>query len=157
MRFRILLLMASMLMTGSVGYSCVCGGEDSPRVRLDQAKIVFSGTVIEVNDKAVKLEVEKAYKGNVGKEVILTRSYPETTCDIFFSKGDKYLVYADEVKLDDKAVFMTHVCAGTERYANAKGDLEYLETPVQFPDLGKLEPPTNKKARPKTQRKRRKQ
>jgi hypothetical protein len=117
-------------MTWSVGYACVCGGEDSPRVRLDQAKIVFSGTAIEVNDKAVKLEVEKSYKGNVGKEFILTRSNQETTCDIFFSKGDKYLVYAGEIKLDGKVVFMTHVCAGTDRYANAKEDIEYLETPA---------------------------
>ena len=157
MRFRILSLIASMLITGSVGYACTCGGEDSPRVRLDRAKIVFSGTVIEVNYEAVKLDVGKAYKGNVEKEVILARSYPETTCDIFFSKGEKYLVYADEVKLDDKVVFMTGVCAGTARYANAKEDIKYLETPEKFPDLGKLESPTDKKARLKTQRKRRKQ
>jgi hypothetical protein len=155
MRFRMLSLMAPMLIIGNVAYACVCGGESSPRIRLDQAKIVFSGTVIEKNAKAVKLEVEKAYKGNVGKEVILTRSDLETTCSVFFWKGDKYLVYADEVKLDGKVVFMTHVCAGTDRYANAKEDIEYLETPAQFPDLGKLGPPTDKKARPKTQRKRR--
>ncbi len=153
MRFRILSLMASMLMTGSVGYACQCGGESSPRIRFDQAKIVFSGTVIEVNNKAVKLEVEKAYKGNVGKEFILTRRDQETTCDIFFSKSDKYLVYADKVKLDGKVVFMTDVCAGTDRHAYAKEDIEYLETPAQFPELGKLEPPTDKKARLKNQRK----
>lgn len=157
MRFRILSLIASMLITGSVGHACVCGGENSPRVRFDQAKIVFSGTVIEVNDKAVKLEVGKAYKGNVGKEVVLTRRNPETDCDVFFSKGDKYLVYADEVKLDDKVVFMTHVCAGTKIYAIAKEDIKYLETPGEFPDLGKPESPMDKKARPKTQRKRRKE
>jgi len=63
------------------------------------------------------------------------------------------LVYAYEVKLDNKVVFMTDVCAGTARYANAKEDIKYLETPEQFPDLGKLEPPTDKTARPKTQRK----
>jgi len=146
-----------MLITGSIGYACTCGGERSPRVRLDQAKIVFSGTVIEVNNKAVKIEVGIAYKGNVEKEVILTRRDQETTCDISFSKGDKYLVYADEVKIDDKVVFMTDVCAGTARYANAKEDIKYLETPEEFPDLGKLESPTDKKSRPKTRRKKRKQ
>jgi|SRR5215831_9720063 len=155
-RFRILLLMASMLIIGSIGYACTCGGEHSPRVRLDQAKMVFSGTVIEVNDKAVKLEIGKAYKGNVEKEIILTRRDQETTCDIFFSKGDKYLVYADEVKLDDKVVFITDVCAGTARYANAKEDIKYLETPAEFPDLRNLESPTDRKSRPKTQRKKRK-
>ena len=153
MRFKILLLIVSILATWRLGYACTCGGEYSPRVRLDRAKIVFTGVVIEVNDKAVKLRVEKKYKGNVEKEFILTRSDQETTCDIFFSKGDKYLVYADEVKLDGKVVFMTDVCAGTARYANAKEDIKYLETPEQFSDLGKLEPPTDKTARPKTQRK----
>ena len=156
MKFKILLLIVSMLATGSLVYACTCGGEDSPRIRRDRAKIVFSGTVIEVNDKAVKLEVGKAYKGNVEKEIILTRRDQETTCDIFFSKGDKYLVYADEVKLDDKVVFMTDVCAGTARYANAKEDIKYLETPAEFPDLRNLESPTDRKSRPKTQRKKRK-
>src|SRR5262245_17155947 len=79
-----------------LGYACVCGGETSPRIRRDRAKIVFSGTVIEVNDKAVKLEVGKAYKGNVEKEVILAESYPATTCNIPFRKGEKYLVYRSE-------------------------------------------------------------
>ena len=151
-----MLLMASMLITGSIGYACTCGGERSPRVRLDQAKIVFSGTVIEVNNKAVKIEVGIAYKGNVEKEVILAEGYPRTTCNIPFRKGEKYLVYANEVKLDDKVVFMTDVCDGTARYANAKEDIKFLETPEEFPDLGKLEPLADKKARPKNQRMRRK-
>ena len=157
MRFKIPLLIVSMLMTGSVSYACVCGGEDSPRIRFDRAKIVFSGSVIEVNRKAVKLAVEKTYKGNIEKEIVLTRSDLETDCDIFFSKGDKYLVYADEVKLDGKVVFMTDVCAGTKRYADAKEDIDYLETPARFPELRELDPPKDKKARPTTEPKRRNQ
>jgi hypothetical protein len=156
MRFRILSLVASMLMTGSVGYACACGGESSPRVRLDQAKIVFSGVVLDVNRKAVKLEVEKAYKGSVEKETVLSRSDQETTCDILFSKGEKYLVYAYDNKLDDKVVLMTDVCAGTARYSDAKGDIEYLETPAQFPERRELDPPKFKKARPRAQSRRRK-
>jgi hypothetical protein len=132
---------------GSIGYPCTCGGEVSPRVRLDQAKIVFSGVVLEVNDEAVKLGAEKTYKGNVEKEVVLTQSNPKNTCDILFSKGGKYLVYADEVRLDDKVMFMTDVCAGTARYANAKEDIEYLESPARFPELRKLDPPKSIKAR----------
>jgi len=156
MKFKILLFIVSMLSTWSLSYACTCGGEDSPRIRRDRAKIVFSGTVIEVNDKAVKLEVGKAYKGNIEKEVILAESYPATTCNIPFSKGEKYLVYANEAKLDDKVIFMTDVCDGTARYANAKEDIKFLETPEEFPDLGKLEPLTVKKAGPKNQRMRRK-
>jgi hypothetical protein len=141
---------------GSMGSPCTCGGEHSPRVRLDQAKIVFSGVVLEVNDEAVKLGVEKTYKGNVEKEVVLTQSNPKNTCDILFSKGGKYLVYADEVRLDDKVVFMTDVCAGTARYANAKEDIEYLESPARFPEFRKLDPPKSIKARPSTEPERRK-
>ena len=157
MRFRIFLLLAFTLTTGSVGYACTCGVEDSPKIRFDQAKIVFSGAVIEVNRNAVKLAVEKTYKGNIEKEIVLTRSEQETDCDIFFSKGDKYLVYADEDNLDGKVVFMTYVCAGTKRYADAKEDIDYLETPARFPELRELDPPKNKKARPKTGPKRRNQ
>ncbi|HEY7181662.1 MAG TPA: hypothetical protein VIC84_09605 [Blastocatellia bacterium] len=157
MRFKILSLIVSMLMTGSVSYACVCGGEDSPRIRLDRAKLVFSGSVIEVNRKAVKLAVEKTYKGNIEKEIVLTRSDQESDCDIIFSRGVKYLVYADEDKLDGKVVFITYVCAGTNRYADAKEDIDYLETPARFPELRELDPPKNKKARPKTEPKRRNQ
>jgi hypothetical protein len=142
--------------TGSVGYACGCGGETSPRIRLDRAKIVFSGAVIEVHDEAVKLGVEKTYKGNVEKEVVLTQSNPKTTCDILFSKGEKYLVYAYEDKLDGKVAFITDVCAGTAISANAKEDIESLETPSRFPELRKLDPPKSIQARPSAEPERRK-
>jgi hypothetical protein len=153
MKFKMFALIVSMLISARLGYACTCGGEHSPRIRFDSADIAFTGVVIEVNNNAVKLEVEKKYKGDVEKEVVLTRSEQETTCDIFFSKGDKYLVYAYEVKIGAKVVFMTDVCAGTHRYPYAKEDIKYLETPASFPDLGRIKSPEDKKARPQAKRK----
>jgi hypothetical protein len=152
MKFKIFALIVSLLISARLGYACACGGEHSPRIRFDRADIAFTGVVIEVNDKAVKLEVEKKYKGDVEKEVVLTRRDQETTCDILFSKGDKYLVYAYEVKIGAKVVFMTDVCAGTNRYADAKEDIKYLETPASFPELGGIKSSKDKKARPPIKR-----
>jgi hypothetical protein len=149
MKLKILLLVISVAVIVNSGYACTCGGEDSPRIRYDRAKVVFTGTVIEVSDKAVKLRVEKAYKGNIAKEFLLTRRDQETTCDIFFNKGDKYLVYAYEVKLGVQVAFMTDVCAGTDSYDNSREGIKYLEAPDPFPNLGELVAPKDKKARPK--------
>ncbi len=157
MKFKILLLTVSMVMAVNLGYACTCGAEDSPRIRFDRATAIFAGTVIGINDKAVKLRRARAYKGNVEKEILITRSGQETTCDIFFGKGDKYLVYANEVKLDEKPMLVTDVCAGTGRYANRKEDIKYLETPEPSPNFGELVPPKDQQARSKYKRKTKKQ
>ena len=153
MKIKILALLVLMLINVRLGYACVCGGEHSPRIRFDQADIAFTGVVIEVNDEAVKLEVEKRYKGKVEKEVVLRRRDQETSCDIFFSKGAKYLVYAYQLKIDDKLSLLTDFCAGTKRYVYAEEDIKYLETPESFPNLRGIESPKDKKARSQPKRK----
>src|SRR5215471_7356097 len=156
MKLKILFFAVYLMAIVNMGYACTCGGENTPRVRFDRAKIVFSGTVIEKNEKVVKLRVEKAYKGTLEKEVVLKRRDQETTCDVFFRMEEKYLVFADEVKVDGKVMLETSVCAGTRRFVDSKEDVRFLETPDPVPNLGELVPPKENKAQPKTKRRIRK-
>jgi hypothetical protein len=74
----------------------------------NDATAVFSGKVVEAGRLKLKFEVDKVWKGEVGKEFVMStgaRQYDEETfstssCDYNFKPGEEYLVYAYPVDPD---------------------------------------------------------
>jgi hypothetical protein len=72
------------------------------------AAAVFSGKVIEADRLKLKFKVDKVWKGDAGKEFVMSTgvkeyengSYSISSCDYNFKRGEEYLVYAYPVEQD---------------------------------------------------------
>ncbi len=86
----------------SNAYACYCIAPATPQDGLQQASTVFTGKVLNItrtsqpySQDQVRFEVISTWKGNVGREVILTTTGSSTSCGYLFAVGSTYLVYAD--------------------------------------------------------------
>jgi hypothetical protein len=115
--FNITSFLFLFVVTGvSSAYACTCS-PPSQRSAYRDAKAVFIGQVIEVNEKTpippklkdavfygVKFRVEKAWKGARGREITLLSDMGLLSCAHWANKfrvGEKYLVYAYDKELFD--------------------------------------------------------
>ena len=110
--------------------ACRCAGvpvcfpaADSPLG--DGADVVFVGQVIESVDPVTRFHVEQLIAGEATTEVRLSRS--GSNCDIGFSIGERYLVYAyRDVK---SGVLRTSMCSRTKPMSDprASADVAYFD------------------------------
>lgn len=78
----------------------------------------------------LKFEVEKWWKGDLKKEVVLVTDVARfsdgsgliSDCEIAFQKGERYLIYA----FGEKDKLQTGACSRTARLRKAKNDLRLL-------------------------------
>ena len=126
----ILFLLTISFFSANAVFACTCslgGIGNETKVKFDQATIVLIGTVIEINEKTLRIKTEKFYKGEPRDEIRLERSPCSCTCDVKFRLNDKFLVFAIPSKKDEQALFVTDVCAGTARADAGKKEIGYLD------------------------------
>jgi len=90
------------------------------------AGVVFSGTVIEIDEATVKFSVEGLWKGAPAQEIIMPNSAGGSIvsdCAYRFELGEKYLVYAS----GSGAGLSTNKCSRTTVLSSARADVEVLE------------------------------
>jgi len=119
---------------------CGCGGDllttDEERRAIlvkdfNDASVVFSGEVVELDTFELKIKVDKSWKGE-SKNVInmITaaikideNTYRSSSCNYRFQLGKKYLVYAYETDGELKA----RACSRTKPIQYAEQEMAYLE------------------------------
>ncbi len=146
----------------SNAYACSCAGPGTPQDGLQMAGAVFAGKVLNITQTAqpysqhrVLFEVISTWKGDVGREVIITTAGNSAACGYEFSVGSTYLVYAssyaDRVSIGIGSTSVdlpfgmpeltTGMCSRTSLLADAAHDLAVLgagNPPVQDSFLEKL-------------------
>ena len=102
------------------------------------ATAVFSGKVIEAGRLRLKFEVEKVWKGDVGRQFVMStgaRQYDEETfstssCDYNFKPGEEYLVYAYPVDPDlhpSSTDLQARECTRTKLAKSAEQEMKDLD------------------------------
>jgi hypothetical protein len=102
------------------------------------ATVVFTGKVVEADTFKLKFKVDKVWKGDVGKEFVMSTgakkyedgSYSRSSCDYGFNPGDEYLVYAypvDPPLHPGSTELQARQCTRTKLLKDAKEDIEALE------------------------------
>ena len=133
--FSTFIVAALLVFTQATAFACSCieipePYEQKVKSKLNDAKAVFSGKVIEINDKPqsfevfVKIKVERLWKGNVSKEVIITtENNSGVFCGYSFEVGKSYLIYA---RGSDESNLTTGLCLGNLQLQKAAEELKIL-------------------------------
>jgi hypothetical protein len=121
---------------------CTCGLPEPPCAATGEAEAVFVGTVTgtdpfwlnrvlfsallreDAGPKRFHFRVEEAFWGVDGKEVVVGSDGFFAGCGMFFSYGEKYLVYA--YGRNSAGLLRTSSCSRTAPIRFATGDLDYL-------------------------------
>jgi hypothetical protein len=118
------------------GLACTCGSsggnltiKQQVKEAQKQSRAVFVGKVMQVlqqpdsSDVVVRFRVEKSWKGNLPREVIVVTGQGGGDCGYRFEVGGKYLVYAygpNETSLG------TNICQRTAALSEARADIKHL-------------------------------
>src|ERR1700752_1094727 len=134
---KLILILAAFVMIvffPRLALACSCFGTTSPCGSFQAAEAVFVGTVTNVKQQTMKLEdedvggqvavvqVDEAFKGVNASE--LTFFSYETSCDMYYKEGQRWLFYASYSK-KEKAWYVTG-CGRTRSLEHAASDLLYL-------------------------------
>lgn len=125
---------AMFMLNPSTGYACSCAGEPTVEDELERSDAVFTGKVIEIQEKKqlngltkkyVLFEVKKTWKGISQSQVILTTGMGGGDCGYEFEEGKEYLVYATKSSFNDHEL-STDICHRTRERISAQEDLALL-------------------------------
>lgn len=120
-------------------YACSCAQISSVEDALHMKTAVFSGKVVKVNENEkgkkvissadpveITLEVDRVWKGEVGRSQIVYTAIGEESCGFTFQMGNEYVVYAHSKTSNGNEQLETHLCDRTGLLAAASDDLEIL-------------------------------
>jgi hypothetical protein len=126
-----LFLYATLVFYPNSAYGCSCAQPPSVKEELDRSKAVFTGKVIQVNEKQplngyiskkVIFEVSQVWKGIEQSQIQITTGQGDGDCGIDFVLGKDYLVYASESDLYGKKQLTTIICDRTTPIVSANED-----------------------------------
>jgi len=107
--------------------ACDCVSPATPKDRLDQASVVFSGKVVASKVSTApkwttlyRFQVIDRFKGAVQSEIVL--EHEDSDCAFHFEDGGSYLVYAY-----GKERLYAHSCSATQRLSGAQSEIEALK------------------------------
>lgn len=117
--------------------ACDCGDPGPPCKAFANTPVVFAAQVVKIatisekgpsgdsyEDRLVFLEVERSYRGSVGKTAEVVTGSASTECAYDFRQGEHYLVYAYPHPQSGK--LYTGICQRTRPLSEAGDDLDYL-------------------------------
>ncbi len=118
-------------------FACSCVADISQKDSFNQAKAVFSGTVLSIQDKEgflgvnfsrreATIQVGETWKGAVAGAVTVATGRDDGDCGFAFQTGEKYLVYAYDASGDYQTGLGTNICQRTKLLAQADEDLKML-------------------------------
>ncbi len=122
------------LTTISSALGCSCAVPRTPTEELGQATAVFSGKVMGIGFDVlgflrghsryrVKFDVERTWKGSLGKNAVVLTETGSAACGYAFQAGERYLVYTYTF---GEETLNTSICNRTARLADAQADLAEL-------------------------------
>ena len=128
--FTAVVVLIAMSIAAPLSLACSCVPPPPPKEALKSSTAVFSGKCVDIKidekgfTKHVTFEVDRVWKGDVGKKVTITTAVHGATCGYgFTTKGDAtYLVYC----YGKPDALATNICTRTTTLAGAKGDLKEL-------------------------------
>ncbi|HEV2881973.1 MAG TPA: hypothetical protein VGX24_11900 [Pyrinomonadaceae bacterium] len=150
-----LAVLAFALAFSETAHGCVCAlsseklSPEKARAALvtdfNGAAAVFSGKVVEADKFKLKFKVNKVWKGEVGKEFVMSTgakeyedgSYSTSSCDYSFERGEEYLVYAYPVDPDThpgSTDLQARQCTRTRLAKQAKQEMKELDEITVQPD-----------------------
>ena len=113
--------------------ACDCVKLSSPKEEFERSAIVFSGKVVEINEKqdgsgskAVRFELSNTFKGHAQSQVVIRTGLSDANCGIKFEKGQEYLVYAYESTMYGAESLVSTICTRTNKLVYAQEDLKFL-------------------------------
>lgn len=126
----------AFLMPSAV-FACSCVVDMSQNDSFNQAKAVFSGTVLSIQDKKgfpgidfshreATIQVKETWKGAATGVVTVATGRDDGDCGFAFQKGEHYLVYAHDASGDYQTGLGTGLCERTKLLAQADEDLKIL-------------------------------
>ena len=135
---------AFLVLSSKIAVACSCVGVPSVAEAFGESKVVFSGTVIARLRYGVRFKVEKAWKGLSSDEIYIYTGNLRNSCDPWFEKGERWLVYAWDTQLyaDEQSTapisveLMAHGCHRNTLSENTAEDFKELGTgkpPVRRP------------------------
>ncbi|WP_409344739.1 hypothetical protein [Paenibacillus sp. MBLB4367] len=115
------------------GYACSCAGPLSVQQELQSKTAVFSGKAVSVNVQkgllrssadpvAVTLEVDRVWKGEIGRKQTVYTAMDGASCGFKFETGREYVIYAHSG--NDK--LETSICSRTKLLSAAAEDSKLL-------------------------------
>ncbi|MHB8511174.1 MAG: hypothetical protein ACYDCC_03240 [Actinomycetota bacterium] len=114
-------------------FACSCTTA-SFRVHLDASSVAFVGTASSTVANAATFDVEKVFKGDVGRSVSIATEGP---CAVAFAPGTRYVVFAR----GDAASLTTTLCSGTsEDFISAESSLKVIRAYAPLPHSSSPEP-----------------
>ena len=101
----VLLSVALLLLFQTDAFACLCK-EGSLEYSFEKTTVIFSGEVVKLDLLQATVKVEKVWKGEPAKEIILRTgtikssdgTWLSLSCDFKYVLGEKYLIYADGFK-----------------------------------------------------------
>jgi hypothetical protein len=99
---------------GTAHASCPCD-PISPEAGFDRAQYVFTGKVVEADNHAWLIEVERVWKGNerLARRVKLMDVYATLDCEFFFRPGQRYVFFAILAKGGREVFYHPQACNWT--------------------------------------------
>ena len=118
-------------------FACSCVADIPQEDSFNQAKAVFSGTVLSIRDKEgflgvdfshreATIQVSETWKGTAVGVVTVATGRDDGDCGFVFQTGEKYLVYAYDASRDYQTELGTGICQRTKLLAQADEDLKML-------------------------------
>lgn len=101
---------------------CACScGEVSVQQRFELSSVVFTGTLVTKDKEGGNIfSIDKVWKGNLADGYVYSGFYG--MCGTEFEKGNKYLVYTENLKGKES----TSLCSGNKLIAEASKDIRDL-------------------------------
>jgi hypothetical protein len=125
---------AGLMLMPAITYACSCAGPSSVNEELQRQTVVFSGKVVTITNPNngltrssadplnITFEVYDAWKGDVGKKLILHTAMSGASCGFDFTPNEEYLVYA----YGEKDRLEVGLCGRTKTLVSASEDLQAL-------------------------------
>lgn len=123
-----IVLLLALQLTAPSAHACSCAPPPPPKKALEGSTAVFSGKCISVEikdqQKIVTFEVDRVWKGDIGKTITITTAVHGATCGYgFTTKGDgTYLVYCH----GKPEALSTNICTRTRSLAAGAEDIKEL-------------------------------
>lgn len=138
-----------MTLFPSYGAACSCAQPPGVKEELSQSKAVFSGKVMEIEEKksvtgfttkSALFEVKEAWKGVSQSQIKVTTGAGGGDCGYDFKAGQSYLVYANGSDMYGSNKLTVILCSRTAEISAAQDDLAILgegQVPGEKVDLQK--------------------
>ena len=134
-----------VLVTAAPAAACTCVESPPPAEALEQADLVFTGTVTKVEtidtgrggrtfpQVAVRFDVDDVYKGRSGAKTVIETAESSAACGYTFEEGVTYLVYAFDPS-EASGAPTTSLCTRTAPIDQAGEDLDAFGEPIKTYD-----------------------